>query len=218
MLRRSLDGGDTWGAPETIFEGDIDYYALVFDGAAATVHLMLQEGSDTLHFMSDDFGASWSKPAVLAMELPPGVTLVPAVGHGIVLGAALCAPGACLDAGRLLLPFVCTNNSAGEVSLSAGFAAGCNSCHSCVVYSDDHGVSWHLGGLGQTGSREAQLAQLLSPLSSSLLYANERNMGATPGHRMVSIDGWGHGFPSFSVSFTQTKTSSLHILGMVGPL
>ncbi len=32
--------------------------------------------------------------------------------------------------------------------------------HSCIVYSDDHGQSWHLGAVGQPGSRESQIVQV----------------------------------------------------------
>ena len=60
----------------------------------------------------------------------------------------------------------------------------------CVVSSasDDHGVSWTLGGFGQQGSRESQVVQTegSSGREDAFLYITERNFGANPGHRLYA--------------------------------
>ncbi len=43
-------------------------------------------------------------------------------------------------------------------------------CNTCLLYSDDHGTSWHVGAVGQSGSREASVAQLGA---TSQLYVTE---------------------------------------------
>ena len=153
VLRRSTDGGRSWTPPVTIHSGNIDFYSLVHDPATGVVHLMLQEAG-VLYFRSTDAGASWATPTPLHARVPPGLSIIPAVGHGIVVNASLCAGGPCRQAGRLVLPFVCTNTSASGANPDAG---QCPKCHSCLLVSDDHGASWSVAGVGQSGSRECQV-------------------------------------------------------------
>jgi hypothetical protein len=101
-------------------------------------------------------------------------------------------------------------------SLRASMA--CPGCYSCLLLSDDHGASWQLGAAStQEGTRESGVVQLRvsgsarssagannSPkslgagTSTAALYVSERNMGATPGHRLHarSTDG-GASFSAF---------------------
>jgi sialidase-1 len=81
----------------------------------------------------------------------------------------------------------------------------CPGCYSCLAYSDDHGDSWTVqeGGMSnQDGSREASVVQLQSSAvpgaTGAVVYATERNMGNSTGHRLhaVSTDG-GETFSSF---------------------
>ncbi len=65
--------------------------------------------------------------------------------------------------------------------------ARCSSCNSCLVLSDDHGSSWQLGGVGQSGSREASAVDVAAgPEGGPQIYVTERNFGPTPGHRMFA--------------------------------
>jgi sialidase-1 len=65
--------------------------------------------------------------------------------------------------GRLLVP----GRGFSQGAPFALFAYG----HNYVVYSDDHGGSWRVGGLTQTGTGEACLVEL----SDGTLYVNSRN-------------------------------------------
>ena len=100
-----------------------------------------------------DGGATWKGPTPLSVPIPAPFTghLQPAVGHGLQLVGDLCQGQACAQAGRLLLPFCCTNGSA------HGDKGHIPADHSCLFFSDDHGDSWSFGAFGQPGSRESQV-------------------------------------------------------------
>jgi sialidase-1 len=204
VLRRSTDGGTTWDPLEVIYtvssSPGIDFYVVLSDArkgrtAGEVLWLFLQVGFDTLVLTSHDDGTTWDAPRSLSSwnaTLPyPLKNPRPSVGHGIQLSGS----------GRLVVPMVCVNASA---SGSHG-DRGCTTCNACLLYSDDHGETWEWGGIGQQGGRESAVAETASggvetggAKSSanpgavvSGLYLNERNMGATPGHRLTarSTDG-----------------------------
>lgn len=99
-------------------------------------------------------GSSWSGPRKLNVTVPQPYTAAvkPAVGHGLQIQSQLCQDGPCAKAGRLIMPFVCTNGSS-----HGGDSGTCDACHACLLFSDDHGSSWSFGGFGQADSREAQV-------------------------------------------------------------
>lgn len=215
LLRRSLDSGKTWLPMQTLYYRpglNIDFLAGVTDTQRGRVWLMLQEQLTVKVFTSDDEGVSWSVARDLfttwnisswSLDIKPS-SLKPGCGHGIQVESALCANNACKEAGRLIIPFVCTNHSAsGQPS-----DKGCATCLACNLYSDDGGESWLLGGVGQAGTRESQASQVWSATSSAELYINERNMGGQPGHRMYarSTDG-GSTYNPASFGVDQTLTS-----------
>lgn len=156
-------------------------------------------------------------PAKFAVKggvpLPFQPSIKPAVGHGLQLESGLCGSRSCVDSGRLLVPFVCVNGSAhGDKGVNLAD-------HSCMVFSDDHGRTWYLGGIGQAGSREAQLVQTKTEQASgaSGIYLSERNMGQSPGHRMYALSEDG----GRSVAHTGTEKSlvspvTAHWTGVVG--
>jgi hypothetical protein len=155
---------------------------------------MIQLNSVTvLHSASADEGASWTPPAPTNISSAFSSQL-PGCGHGIVVDGALCSEPTCGGtAGRVTMPFVC--HAAGASPFAAPLSAAdvaCPGCYSCLVWSDDHGVSWHVGAAStQDGTRESGVVQLLKPGARlATLYASERNMGADPGHRLhaVSVD------------------------------
>lgn len=187
QLRRSSDGGRTWSQMQSLFRGNIDFYSPVRDATTGKIWLFLQGTSTGKKYSvwlmsSEDGGETWADPALFSVPDAPAPFTVkqPAVGHGLQLEADLCGSKPCLDAGRLLVPFVCLNGSShGDKGVNLAD-------HSCVIFSDDHGGSWHFGGVAQAGSRESQLVQAKADNGNgkSDIYVTERNMGKTPGHRM----------------------------------
>lgn len=219
LLRRSTDGGSTWLPMQTLSVGNIDFYSVVYDAKAAVVWLMLQyEGITVLS--STNQGATWNAEYtlnvsnVLKNPMNPSIKLSkPAVGHGIQIASDLCGVSPCREAGRLVLPFVCTNTSA----TGSHSDKGCITCNSCLLISDDAGRSWRIGAVGQQGTRESQVAQLNSTTATATLYATERNMGAHPGHRQYafSADGGANYFKT-GTDNTLTAPVTAHWTGIVG--
>ena len=198
--------------------------------------------SQTYILNSTDDGSTWSNPVdffgVWRPVLPPGMSGArPAVGHGI----QLLSHGA--QAGRLIVPMVCTNATAEAGSNARKQQSSqlkktkplngdrsCMSCNSCILYSDDHGESWLFGGVAQQGSREAQLVETSTPPAGpatqhlgrdvragvSALYVNARNLGTTPGHRMIaqSKDG-GETLGGFAIDGSLVTPVTAHWTGVV---
>lgn len=216
LLRRSTDGGKTWLPMQTLTDGNIDFYSVVYDAKSHTVWLMVAERpSGTSVYSSSDGGATWKTMPPLDPEgigKPPIRVTGPAVGHGIQIEPALCTP-ACKDAGRLLLPFVCTNTSANGTHGDRG----CTTCNSCLLISDDAGKTWELGAIGQQGTRESQAVQTSSTTASAAVYGSERNMGAHPGHRQwgLSTDA-GSTYATTGTASTLTAPVTAHWTGIVG--
>ena len=92
VLRRSLDGGQTWSLPRTIYSGNIDFYTVTYDTTTGIVWLMLQKLFSVLVFTSTDGGLHWSPPQPLnaTPPAPPLKISAPAVGHGIQLQSDMC--------------------------------------------------------------------------------------------------------------------------------
>jgi sialidase-1 len=164
--------------------------------------LVLQEGGANRVLRSVDRGYSWSLNGTLpaALPVPQGISPKgrPAVGHGIQLSPIMCGGGPCAQAGRLVLPFVCSMDPPPPKKPSD---TGCPGCLACTLYSDDAGRSWQVGGPAQPGTRESMLVQTRSNNSQASLYANERYMASNPGLRRSarSFDG-GATYSQFWVS------------------
>ena len=202
LLRRSLDSGTTWAAPQELTRGNLDFLVAVYDAAASRVALLVQLGDDgVIQLDSRDDGASWSAPRNVSVSVPPGISLaslIPGVGHGLQIDARYCLDATCAGhAGRLVLPFVATLQ--GPVANDTA----CGTCSTALVVSDDHGDSWNLAAVSeQNGSREAALVQLNSQDFATLgavVYAAERNLGNATGTRLhaLSTNG-GDSFRSFA--------------------
>jgi Neuraminidase (sialidase) len=197
-----LNGGITWQTQQTLFVGDPDFFVTVFDAIKGVIHVMIQNhAADVLHTISSDNGVTWSTPSLITISHPKYKTVIPGVAHGLQL------TGRSSTAGRLILPFICRDATSSIPSSS--FTMACPGCYTCMVYSDDYGITWHIGGVSpHVGSREACIIQLddhtistpfsissspndndinISETISSVVYANERNMGASPGHRQHII-------------------------------
>ena len=149
-MRRSTDGGLTWSPVSTIYSVPprgstyINMGSPVVDQLTGDLFLLFtRNASEVLVTKSSDNGYSWTTPQnitssvkVAGAELPQGHTYGPEAwgwyaigpGHGIQLAHAPAA-------GRLLV--------AADHRLSPALAAP---SYSHVVYSDDHGATWQLGG------------------------------------------------------------------------
>lgn len=158
VLKRSTDGGKTWGKTQVVWD-DADNTCgnpcPVIDAKTGTVWLLLTHnlGKDTESLLvggkskgtrtvwvtsSTDDGATWAKPTEITKDVKkPGWTWY-ATGPGV---------GIQLKGGRLLIP--CDSKSdGGKVR------------ESHVIFSDDAGKSWKLGGVVGPNCNESQAVEL----------------------------------------------------------
>lgn len=173
VLRRSTDGGRTWKPLQLVHEegGDavisIGNPCPVIDQATGKIWLgMNRKNGRVLLTHSDDDGATWS-PAVditsHASQPDWGwYALGPGVGIQIERGP---------HKGRLVLP---ANHR------TTTDRSGPSASH--VIYSDDRGRTWQIGGTVGLHTNECQLVETLSPGGSELLI-NARNHWARSGNR-----------------------------------
>ena len=152
VLKRSSDGGRTWSAAITVWDDDENVCgnpSPVVDRNTGRIILLStwNKGSDTekkIHArtskdtrriyvqFSDDNGMSWSVPKEITdqVKLPEWTWYATGPCHSIQLRS-----------GRILVP--CNHGV---------FEDGPAGTHSHVVYSDDHGETWHIGGDAGTGN------------------------------------------------------------------
>jgi len=129
LVKRSLDGGTIWSPQRVVYEdGDntIGNPCPVVDRQTGTVWLLFCRNNDRVFVTkSDDDGATWVKPTEITSSVKPtGWTwYATGPGHGIQL-----------KSGRLLIPCDHRTRATGGTMFSH------------VVYSDDHGITWTLGG------------------------------------------------------------------------
>jgi sialidase-1 len=151
VLRRSPDGGDTWGPQQLVWEDGnhtIGNPAPVVDRETGTVLLAFtRDNLQVFVTRSEDDGATWSVPEDITRQVkPPGWGwYATGPGHGIQLAG-----------GRLLV--ACDHR--------VWFTT-----YSHVIYSDDHGRTWALGGSADPGTDES----LAVELADGSLYLTMRN-------------------------------------------
>ncbi len=178
LLRRSIDGGKTWGPVQVVVKDGtnaINNPVVVQDRDTGTVWLMcvrtstskykdneaVEKATDRMSDVwvvhSDDDGATWSSPTDItkAVNRPGWTRILPGPGIGIQL-----------KSGRLLIP-----------SLHATGAI----CANYMIYSDDHGKTWKIGGSTDNRGDEDQAVEL----KDSSLLLDIRNSHAA-GYRAMS--------------------------------
>ena len=179
LLRRSLDGGRTWSAVQLVARDGtnaLNNPTAVVDRETGAVWLAVirtstkkykddqalskarGRTSDMWMLRSDDEGATWSGPTDITASVnrPEWNRVVPGPGVGIELRS-----------GRLLVP---CNHVIGNVATNH------------VIYSDDHGKSWRLGGSTDAKTDENQVVEL----ADGSLMLNIRNY-REKGHRGISL-------------------------------
>jgi sialidase-1 len=162
VMRRSEDGGKTWGPLITVWEdGDnvCGNPCPVVDQSTGTIHLWLtwNHGKDNeghikartskyggrkpYYSASTDDGKTWSKPKDMSavVDKPSWGWYATGPGVGIQLSRGPYK-------GRLLIP---ANHSHGKKTYDA---------HS--LYSDDGGKTWKMGSSVATGANESQVVEL----------------------------------------------------------
>ena len=192
VLKRSSDGGRTWGALQPVAEdgtnalGNPTAVVLRETGRVLLMYQRYAKGFDehkaepgldgpricrTWLQQSDDEGATWSKPReVTASVKRPTIVTSTATGPGIGIQLAR-GP----HAGRVLMPF--NQGPYGKWKVYAAF-------------SDDQGVTWRYGetapGPGQGFANEVQFVEL----NDGSVMLNARNQGGAKVRKIsVSKDG-----------------------------
>lgn len=170
LLKRSLDGGETWGDVQLVASDGADTCGNpcpIVDRSTGIVWLLFcknpghhEEGTitDGHSFRSvwvtksADLGVTWSKPVDITKQVkePTWTWYATGPGHGIQL-----------KNGRLLA-------ACDHVSKITGKPSG---HHSHVIYSDDHGRTWKIGGVVDAGTNESTAVEL----SDGRVYINCRN-------------------------------------------
>jgi sialidase-1 len=170
LLRRSEDGGRTWGPISLVYEEGgakpvtIGNPCPVVDAKTGTVWLAFcRDNNEVLVASSRDDGRTWSAPRdVTASVKEPGwgwYATGPGVGVQLARGP---------HAGRLVIP--CDHREPVD---------GKPVMFSHVFYSDDQGATWTLGGTVDRHTDECQVAEL----ADGSLLINMRNYWGRDGGR-----------------------------------
>jgi sialidase-1 len=168
LLRRSLDGGRTWQPVQVLWDDGKNACSnpiVVVERTTGEVILIVTHnigaqkdqmtlmagrgaGHGTVWVMkSRDEGVTWTAPVEITSQVKLPDMGFYAVGPGI---------GVQLKSGRIVMPsfyrpFSPETATRREIQFSS---------RSHVVYSDDQGTSWKVGGIAPPGTNECQLVQL----------------------------------------------------------
>ena len=158
LLKRSFDNGQTWQAQQLVASAGRDTVGNpcpVLDRSNGRIWLLLNHnlGSDSMQAIvegtsrgtrsvwsaySDDDGATWAEPSDITAQIKAPNWTWYATGPGV---------GIQLRSGRLLIP--CDHK-----------LAGTQQYFSHVIFSDDGGNSWHIGGTLGPQANECQAVEL----------------------------------------------------------
>jgi len=183
VLRRSTDSGQTWQKLQLVHEegGDaiitVGNPCPVIDPATGRIFLsMNRKNGRVLLTHSDDDGATWSKVRdITDSTSKPGwgwYAMGPGIGIALERGP---------HRGRLILP---ANHR------ETPDRSGPSSSH--IIYSDDHGETWKLGGTVGLHTNECQLVETVAGDGSELLinmrnhWARSGKMPELAGRRLIS--------------------------------
>ncbi len=142
VARRSTDGGRTFGSPITIHdEGGhtIGNPCPVVDRATGIIWLpFTRDNDDVFVTHSSDDGQTWAKPRLITkdVKLSDWTWYATGPGHGVQLAS-----------GRMIFP---SDHRVGNDKFS----------YSHIVYSDDSGKTWKLGGNSELKTNECTAVEL----------------------------------------------------------
>ena len=168
LLRRSLDGGRTWQPVQVLWDDGKNSCSnpiVIVERATGEIILIVThnigtqkdqmtlmagrgDGHGTVWIMkSRDDGVSWTAPTEITSQVKLPDMGFYAVGPGV---------GVQLQSGRMVMPsfyrpFSPETATRREIQFSS---------RSHVIYSDDYGVSWKVGGISEPGTNECQMVQL----------------------------------------------------------
>ena len=181
VLKRSLDGGSVWQPMQVVWDDEENTCGNpcpVVDRETGMIWLLMTHNLGSDHeseiwdrtgqgtrtvwvTSSSDDGLTWSPPRDITVSVKEQEWTWYATGPGI---------GIQLRSGRLLVP--CDHG----VAVTKDY-------HSHVIYSDDHGVSWNVGGtVPNPATSESQVVEL----ADGRVMINIRNHPVKTGYRTVS--------------------------------
>lgn len=163
VLKRSEDGGKTWGPLELVYEeGDTAKITIgnpcpVVDRDTGIIWLpFTRDNVDVFVTHSRDDGKTWAKPVKITTEVKKASWSWYATGPGVGIQLQK-GP----HKGRLLIP--CDHKDRSQ--------KGNTGYQSHVIYTDDHGKTWKLGGVAGPFTNECQVVEL----TDGSLLLNMRN-------------------------------------------
>lgn len=183
LIRRSHDGGRTWGEIEEVPFGFLDSNFIVDENTGDILTVRLWDGEDRL-WRSKDHGKTWEEQPI---ELKPNEVMKWLERTGLKKRGVREQQ----DDDRFY--FLHANASEGGITLRHGKHRGrlivtatfrphakehpsdrkpVDSIHSCAIFSDDGGQSWQVSGLFPEGTTEEAA---LVELSDGRLYFNSRS-------------------------------------------
>ena len=180
LLRRSSDGGRNWGETQVVCGEEAvtcGNPCPVVDAATGTIWLPfcknLSDGPEKLIIegkaprtvwvtRSDDDGETWSDPVEITDQTKDPSWTWYATGpcHGIQLAD-----------GRMVVPC--------DLVVGRTFKRPEDPRHSHVIYSDDHGATWRIGGVLTEGTNESCAVET----ADGQVYLNARNHRQDDKHR-----------------------------------
>ncbi len=167
LLKRSADNGVTWKQLQQVAGNTDNPFhnpTAVVDQDTGTIWLAFgQEAFQTFVIHSNDSGATWSEP----LEITKDVTAPDWVHHVVGPGS-----GIQTRSGRLIL----TGDHIDNTRYDSVFS------RSHVIYSDDHGANWKLGGRLDRGTNECEVVET----SDGSLYMTSRSADRSKHHRISS--------------------------------
>ncbi len=207
VLKRSLDGGTNWGKLELVWDDGANTCGNpcpVIDRETGTLWLLMtwnrgddrepgiiaQTSKDTRHIFitrSTDDGITWSRPQDITRAVKPTnwTWYATGPGAGIQIERGPCK-------GRLVIP--CDH-----------IEANTRNYFSHVIYSDDHGKTWQLGG--QTPKPQVNECEVVE-LTGNRLLLNMRNYDRAQRTRQIALSSDGG----------LTWTAQHHALELIEPI